>query len=148
MAGKSTSKYILLIKDRPTAATPAAARPPPAPPSYFAKQMEDEETEQMEEYELMSSTSHESSFNEDSCAEYVTECEIRYVERPPDDFFCPVTFELLLEPQQTSCCGNHLSLGAATRLHEEGQRCPLEEWSVVLDKYHRRKVHEVRVRCP
>ena len=111
--------------------------------------MEDEETEQMEEYELMSSTSQESSLY--SGTEHAVKFEIRYVERPPDDFFCPVTFELLLEPHQTSCCGNHLSLDAAARLHEEDQRCPLcnsEEWSVVLDKYHRRKVHEVRVRCP
>ena len=78
------------------------------------------------------------------------EREFDFVERPPQDFFCPVTFELLLEPQQTSCCGNHLSPEAATRLKRERKLCPVcngEEWSVVLDKYHRRKVREVRVRC-
>ena len=73
-----------------------------------------------------------------------------FVERPSEDFFCPVSLELLLEPQLTSCCGHHLSLEAATRLQREGKACPLcngEQWSVMLDKYHRRKVHEVRVRC-
>ena len=73
-----------------------------------------------------------------------------FVEQPSQDFFCPVSLELLLEPQQTSCCGHHLSLEAATRLQSEGKACPLcngEQWSTVLDKYHRRKVHEVRVRC-
>ena len=73
-----------------------------------------------------------------------------FVERPSHDFFCPVSLELLLEPQLTSCCGHHLSLEAATRLQSEGKACPMcngEQWSAVLDKYHRRKVHEVRVRC-
>ena len=74
-----------------------------------------------------------------------------FVERPSQDFFCPVSLELLLEPQQLSCCGNHLSREAATRLQREGKACPMcneQEWNVVLDKYHRRRVHEVRVRCP
>ena len=73
-----------------------------------------------------------------------------FVERPSEDFFCPVSLELLLEPQLTSCCGHHLSLEAATRLQREGKPCPMcngEEWSGMLDKYHRRRVHEVRVRC-
>ena len=48
-----------------------------------------------------------------------------FVEQPSQDFFCPVSLELLLEPQQTSCCGHHLSLEAATRLQSEGKACPL-----------------------
>ena len=74
-----------------------------------------------------------------------------FVERPSQDFFCPVSLELLLEPQLTSCCGHHLSRDAATRLQREGKACPMcngQGWNVVLDKYHRRRVHEVRVRCP
>ena len=74
-----------------------------------------------------------------------------FVERPSQDFFCPVSLELLLEPQQLSCCGNHLSCEAATRLQREGKPCPLcneQQWNVMLDKYHRRRVHEVRVRYP
>ena len=78
------------------------------------------------------------------------EKDFNFVERPSQDFFCPVSLELLLEPQLTSCCGHHLSLDAATRLQREKKPCPMcndEEWSAMLDKYHRRKVHEVRVRC-
>ena len=78
------------------------------------------------------------------------EKEFDFVERPSQDFFCPVSLELLLEPQLTSCCGHHLSLEAAARLQRERKPCPMcngEEWSAMLDKYHRRKVHEVRVRC-
>ena len=76
--------------------------------------------------------------------------EYDFLERPSQDFFCPVSLELLLEPQLTSCCGHHLSIEAATRLQREGRACPMcngEQWSAVLDKYHRRKVHEVRVHC-
>ena len=73
-----------------------------------------------------------------------------FVDRPSQDFFCPVSFELLLEPQLTSCCGNHLSIEAATRLQREGKACPMcngEQWQYMLDKNHRRKVHQVRVHC-
>ena len=74
-----------------------------------------------------------------------------FVERPSQDFFCPVSLELLLEPQQLSCCGNHLSRETATRLQREGKACPMcneQEWQSMVDKYHRPKVREVRVRCP
>ena len=48
-----------------------------------------------------------------------------FVERPSQDFFCPVSLELLLEPQLTSCCGHHLSLEAAPGCRERGShaRC-------------------------
>ena len=74
-----------------------------------------------------------------------------FVKRPSQDFFCPVTLELLLEPQLTSCCGHHLSLETSSRLQREGKACPLcseTGWSTMLDKFHRRRVHELRVRCP
>ena len=76
--------------------------------------------------------------------------EYDFVERPSQDFFCPVSLELILEPQLTSCCGHHLSLDVANRLQRERKPCPMcsaEGWGAVLDKYHRRKAHEVRVRC-
>ena len=74
----------------------------------------------------------------------------KFAEQPSQDFFCPVSYEVLLEPQLTSCCGNHLSLEAATRLQKEGKPCPTcdgEQWQCMLDKNHRRKVHKVRVCC-
>ena len=76
--------------------------------------------------------------------------EFDFVERPSQDFFCPVSLELLLEPQLTSCCGHHLSLEVANRLQRDGKTCPMcngEGWGAFLDKYHRRRVHQVHVRC-
>ena len=76
--------------------------------------------------------------------------EYDFVERPSQDFFCPVSLELLLEPQLTSCCGHHLSPEAVTRLGRGRKSCPMcngRSWSTILDKYHRRRVHELPVRC-
>ena len=52
------------------------------------------------------------------------EKEFDFVERPSQDFFCPVSLDLLLEPQLTSCCGHHLSLEVANRLQKKGKSCP------------------------
>ena len=51
------------------------------------------------------------------------EREYDFVEQPPEEFFCPVSFAVLLEPYQTQCCGNHLSQEAYQRL--QGQPCPV-----------------------
>ena len=77
--------------------------------------------------------------------------EYDFVEQPSQDFFCPVTMELLMEPQLTSCCGHHLSAEASTRLQREGKACPMcneQQWTAMLDKFYRRRTHELRVRCP
>ena len=74
-----------------------------------------------------------------------------FLEQPSQDFFCCVTMELLMDPQQTSCCGNHVSPEAFSRQQREGKACPMcneQRWTVTPDKYHRRRVRTVRVRCP
>ena len=45
-----------------------------------------------------------------------------YVEKPPEEFFCPVTSDLLREAYVTPCCRNHLSSTAVTSL--QGHPCP------------------------
>ena len=71
-----------------------------------------------------------------------------FVEEPLEEFYCPVTFELLLEPHQTLCCGNHLSQEAAKRL--KGKPCPMcnkRKFGTVPDKFFQRKVNAVKVLC-
>ena len=75
--------------------------------------------------------------------------EYDFVEQPPKDFFCPVSFAVLLEPYLTQCCGNHLSQEAYQRL--QGQPCPVcreENLTSVKDKFHMRRVLSLKVRCP
>ena len=74
-----------------------------------------------------------------------------FVKKPSQDYFCPVTFELLTDPQQTNnCCGNHLSLEAADRLKQEGKPCPVcGHWPLQTtnDAFFRRQVMALKVRC-
>ena len=77
--------------------------------------------------------------------------EYDFIEQPSRDFFCPVTFDVLLEPYQTSCCGNHLSETAYQQLQAQGKPCPVckeEPLKAVKDKYHKRRVSSLKVRCP
>ena len=77
--------------------------------------------------------------------------EFDFVEQLSEDFFCPVTFELLLNPHQTTCCGHHLSEKAVKRLQREGKPCPMcKELKLVTmpDKFFKRKASAVLIRCP
>ena len=76
-------------------------------------------------------------------------CEYDFVEQPHEIFFCPVLFDVLVEPYQMLCCGNHLSLEAYQRLR--GKPCPVcrqENLAAVKDKFHKRTVMSQLVRCP
>ena len=77
------------------------------------------------------------------CSEY------DFVEQPPEEYFCPVSFAVLLEPYQTQCCGNHLAKESYERL--QGQPCPVcreENLTAMKDKFHKRRVLSLKVRCP
>ena len=73
-----------------------------------------------------------------------------FVEKPSEEFFCPVTLEVLREPYLTVCCGNHLSQEAADQLRGNQKPCPLckQPLQAVPDKFFKRKVKELKVRCP
>ena len=77
--------------------------------------------------------------------------EFDFVEQPSEDFFCPVTFELLLSPHQITCCGHHLSEKAVNRLQREGKPCPMckePTLATMPDKFFKRKASAVLIRCP
>ncbi len=79
------------------------------------------------------------------------ELDYDFVEQPDQDYFCPVSLELLIEPHQTSCCGHHISQQAANRLARERKPCPMckdEEFNTQPDKYFKRKVRQLKVHCP
>ena len=78
------------------------------------------------------------------------EQEYRFVKQPSEDFFCPVSFSLMLQPHQTMCCGKHLSQEVATRIKGENGACPLckePHLDTVLDKHFRRQVKKLHVLC-
>ena len=74
-----------------------------------------------------------------------------FVEEPAKEFFCAVTLELLVEPQQTDCCGHHISAEVARRLLGEGKACPMCQQPRLTarpDKFHGRRIRQLIVRCP
>ena len=77
--------------------------------------------------------------------------EYDFVETPPEEYFCPITFELLKDPRQTnSCCGNHLSRAGTKHLEAEGKPCPLckkKTLKTTEDLFFKRKVLQLKIRC-
>ena len=77
--------------------------------------------------------------------------EFDFIEKPSEEYICPVTLELLLDPVQTNfCCGNHLSRGVAEKLQAEGKPCPLCKETPLRttdDRFFKRKVRQLKVRC-
>ena len=74
-----------------------------------------------------------------------------FLEEPPQDYYCAVSLELLLEPYQTGCCGHHLLREVVERLQRDGKPCPMcnrPNFPTNPDIYLRRKVRELKVRCP
>ena len=85
------------------------------------------------------------SGNQDQLTDY------DFVEEPAKEFFCAVTLELLVEPQQTDCCGHHISAEVARRLLGEGKACPMCQQPRLTarpDKFHGRRIRQLIVRCP
>lgn len=73
-----------------------------------------------------------------------------FVEKPPDEYFCPVSFELLLTAQQTSCCGKHLSENVADKLESNNKPCPMcncLNLNTHKDIHYRRLVGQVKIYC-
>ena len=75
-----------------------------------------------------------------------------FVERPPMDFFCPVSYELMLDPQQSQCCGQHFTREVAERIKSSGRPCPApmcqqDELISYPDRYLKKKVSQLSVRC-
>ena len=86
-----------------------------------------------------------SSGDQDQLADY------DFVEEPAKEFFCAVTLELLVEPQQTDCCGHHISAEVTRRLLGEGKACPMcqqPRFTTHPDKFHGRRIQQLVVRCP
>ena len=77
--------------------------------------------------------------------------EYPFVKEPSGDFYCPVTFGLLVQPHRTSCCKKQpLSELAVVRIKEERGKCPLcraSQWETQLDEEFQQKVQGLRVFC-
>ena len=76
--------------------------------------------------------------------------EYDFIEKPSEDYHCPVTLEILTEPHQTLCCGSHLSQEAADQLKRERAPCPMckdPNLNTVPDKFFKRQFNQLKVWC-
>ena len=79
--------------------------------------------------------------------------EINLISQPPDDYFCLVCIELLVEPFLTDCCGQHLCRTCRGRLLASGKtECPMCRKPKTLEnarlnKHFRRQVNDLMARC-
>ena len=81
---------------------------------------------------------------------------------PCEEYICPMTDQIMLEPHQTDCCGNHLSASHAEKLTIENRPCPFCSvpsfknsstnvrlvFSTRLDRFFQRKILNMLVYCP
>ena len=70
---------------------------------------------------------------------------------PSEEFYCPVTKEVLLDPHQTRCCGNTLSARATSQIQREEGGCPICKTAPLMtypDQNFYRRVCEQQVFCP
>ena len=73
-----------------------------------------------------------------------------FVKEPSQEFYCPVTFDLMLQPHLTSCCRQHMSQEVVSVLQRERKACPLcraQCWNTVLDKALQQRVSSLLVFC-
>ena len=73
------------------------------------------------------------------------------MKEPSREFYCPVTFSLLVQPHRTSCCRKQpLSELAVVRIKKERGKCPLcraSQWETEIDEEFKHKVQTLRVFC-
>ena len=89
------------------------------------------------------------SYNQ-SASNLEPDIDYDFVEEPNRDYYCPVSLEILTEPLQTSCCGQHISQDSVQRILRDRKPCPIckeENFAVHTDKYFKRKVLELKVYC-
>ena len=85
------------------------------------------------------------------CSIKAAEEEYDFVQPLPLDYQCPVTFELLLQPHLTLCCGNHILAKNVKKLQDKEKQCPCcgtFPWGTVLNQHFQRQVRALKVFCP
>ena len=93
---------------------------------------------------------HVTIFRPSSDNKIEPEEDYHFVDKPSEDYFCPIMSVVLLEPHLTECCGKHLSERAVEQLRRHGLPCPLCNKALVTirDIHFRRQVLELPVFCP
>lgn len=72
---------------------------------------------------------------------------------PNEEYICPITNKVMLDPHQTKCCGNHISATKAEKLTKANKPCPLcslstsKLLSTTSDLWFKKKILQLQVYC-
>lgn len=70
-----------------------------------------------------------------------------FIEVPLPEYFCPITYELLLNPYLSSCCGKHFSQEVAKKSNEKCPCCRHEKPTFTLNKAQQHLLLSLKMRC-
>ena len=75
----------------------------------------------------------------------VSDYKYQFVSSPPDDVICPLCLDIVEEPYQFNCCGQHICKMCGDKLKQQGTtlQCPMcryNECTMSPDKYFERNV--------
>lgn len=73
------------------------------------------------------------------------------METVPEEWYCLICQNVLLDPHLLSCCGHHLCEACVSRLQRDRRPCPLcndPEYTALLNKGMQRTILEAQVHCP
>ena len=77
----------------------------------------------------------------------------QFVSPPPDDVICPLCLDIVEEPHQFTCCGQHICKKCGDKLKQQDitPQCPMcrhNESTMLLDKYFERNIlNKLLIRC-
>lgn len=79
--------------------------------------------------------------------------DYNFVEPPDEEYICPICLLVLCDPHQTDCCGNHFCQRCIRKQLDTSPSmvcpmCRVTNLTTHLDKFHLRKVHALKLRCP
>ncbi len=74
---------------------------------------------------------------------------VDFVERPSDEYQCPICFKVVREPFLTNCCGARFCKRCIVGWKEKEDACPMcrEEFRCMPDKRLLREIREMKVHC-
>ncbi len=75
---------------------------------------------------------------------------IRFVDRPSDEYECPICYHVVRDPYLTNCCGTRFCKKCIVEWKDQNNTCPIcreEDFRCMPDKRLRREIRGMNVHC-
>lgn len=81
----------------------------------------------------------------------INKYHVKFVESPPDSFYCSICSSIMREPRIAECCGKNSCLFCVEPLTNRKEACPFcraTPLEVSVNRHVRNRINESKVRCP